>query len=635
MASDMERKAAIKSGELGAAESIALAGASRAKTDAYLDEQTRLARLQAENLIDQNAYELSHLRWRRFNDQISGALRIIAVIFGVLLLLGLATVLWRAHEADGLVVGAFSVPPDLLQAGMSGGVVADDLTQKLATIRRIGNGQSFDQTSDVQSDLGDEFKVQIPETGISLSEAWRALKSWLGHEHAMSGNVRDLGDGRVALTVSYDGAGTASFTGAKTNLGALEQRAGEYVFSLYSPNNYVFYLQDQGHLREALALEERWSGRLGIGFLSLTGNTLRYLGKPRLAIARERYVLAVAGDNPMPRWEILNASEELGDTESTLTTARKLQTYPAAAFPPSFSKSSIEAVLRDARQAEELALGDFSAAQGEDFCLDCDPAERLLARAALDARLHDVQRSRGEIALARDSGRLSAERLGHARERLAEAEGEWTGAVHAAGQYVSALTDTQGVDSRIDAVLARTEAMPLRARALAHTGDFAGAHAQIDKTPGDCDLCLRVRGEIDALQKNDVGAGYWFARAVKQAPDIPFAYADWGEMLLHEGKYDDAIAKFEAANRKGPHFADPLEMWGEALIAKDRSDLALAKFAEAGKYVPNWGRLHLKWGEALLWSGDKSGAQKQFAIAAHLDLTRSEKSELAKERGHG
>ena len=93
-----------------------------------------------------------------------------------------------------------------------------------------------------------------------------------------------------------------------------------------------------------------------------------------------------------------------------------------------------------------------------------------------------------------------------------------------------------------------------------------------------------------------------------------------------------AIAKFENAHRNGPHFADPLEMWGEALIAKSRSDLALAKFEEAAKYAPNWGRLHLKWGEALYYAGKPDEARKQFAIAAKLDLTPSDKSELARMR---
>jgi len=72
------------------------------------------------------------------------------------------------------------------------------------------------------------------------------------------------------------------------------------------------------------------------------------------------------------------------------------------------------------------------------------------------------------------------------------------------------------------------------------------------------------------------------------------------------------------------------------LIAKNRSDLALAKFAEADKYAPNWGLLHLKWGEALVWSGKRDDAQKQFDIAAGLNLTPAETSQLANVRAaHG
>jgi Tfp pilus assembly protein PilF len=65
-------------------------------------------------------------------------------------------------------------------------------------------------------------------------------------------------------------------------------------------------------------------------------------------------------------------------------------------------------------------------------------------------------------------------------------------------------------------------------------------------------------------------------------------------------------------------------------MARNQSHLALAKFEEAEKYAPNWGRLHLKWGEALYYAGKRDDAQKQFARAAQLDLTPSEKSELAK-----
>jgi len=65
-------------------------------------------------------------------------------------------------------------------------------------------------------------------------------------------------------------------------------------------------------------------------------------------------------------------------------------------------------------------------------------------------------------------------------------------------------------------------------------------------------------------------------------------------------------------------------------MAKNQSHLAVAKFVEAEKYAPNWGRLHLKWGEALAYAGKRDEAGKQFVRAAQLDLTPSEKFELAR-----
>ena len=65
-------------------------------------------------------------------------------------------------------------------------------------------------------------------------------------------------------------------------------------------------------------------------------------------------------------------------------------------------------------------------------------------------------------------------------------------------------------------------------------------------------------------------------------------------------------------------------------MAKNQSHKALTKFAEAEKYAPNWGRLHLKWGQALVWSGNKEESAKHFARAATLDLTPTEKQELAR-----
>ena len=122
----------------------------------------------------------------------------------------------------------------------------------------------------------------------------------------------------------------------------------------------------------------------------------------------------------------------------------------------------------------------------------------------------------------------------------------------------------------------------------------------------------------------------WFQRCRRARRPFPLPMPIGARCCWRAGDAAGAIEKFKPANQKGPHFADPLEGWGEALMAKNQSHLALAKFAEAEKYAPNWGRLHLKWGEALVYAGKKDEAKAQFARAAQLDLTPSEKAELAR-----
>jgi tetratricopeptide (TPR) repeat protein len=178
--------------------------------------------------------------------------------------------------------------------------------------------------------------------------------------------------------------------------------------------------------------------------------------------------------------------------------------------------------------------------------------------------------------------------------------------------------------------LVRRFVLKYRALIVTGAGNFADARRLVAATPADCVDCMRARGRIDAMAGNVGAATFWFQRAIVAAPSVPFGYADLGELLLRDGKYDAAIAKFTLANTKGPHFADPLEMWGEALMQKNRSDLALAKFEEANTYAPNWGRLHLEWGKALFYARKKDVSQKQFALAASLDLSATDEAALAK-----
>jgi hypothetical protein len=245
---------------------------------------------------------------------------------------------------------------------------------------------------------------------------------------------------------------------------------------------------------------------------------------------------------------------------------------------------------------------------------------------------HDLDAVRMILAdLPRDPGDTGNNAVGAVRPDLllAAAAEDWNRAL-GLGDAITAYLKTHPHDRR--AALVRL-AVPL-AYAQARLGRFAEAEHTIAPTAADCYPCLIMRARIAAVAGQGPRADWWFGHAEKAGPSLPFAFEEQGKVFLARGQPDAAIKKFTVANQKGPHFADPLEGWGEALMAKNQSHLALAKFAEAQKYAPNWGRLHLKWGEALVYAGQPDEAKAQFARAA-LDLTPSEKSELAKAAAHG
>ena len=305
-----------------------------------------------------------------------------------------------------------------------------------------------------------------------------------------------------------------------------------------------------------------------------------------------------------------------------------------AVFEKGHDRYSPEAVtgLRATLRAQDAELrGDYAGAVSETAAAHGDAVRygQLLGIALNRARLHDgaavawmAEQPRPESFPAAAWVRLSRPL------QMEAALQHWPRVVTMAAERQKAVaqSDFSGTGCELfSAVVLR----PWLALAKARTGDIAGAESLIAATPGDCYDCIRIRGLIASQARQWGRADYWFARAVNDAPSIPFAREDWGRSLVARGQPDAAIEKFTLANQKGPHFADPLEGWGEALMAKNRSDLALAKFAVADKYATNWGRLHLKWGEALYYAGNKDEAQKQFARAATLDLTPSEKAELA------
>lgn len=361
------------------------------------------------------------------------------------------------------------------------------------------------------------------------------------------------------------------------------------------------------------------------------------LGNSRAAIADYRQVIAWNPGSTITYSNLASFEEAGGLAEAALATARSCVRLMERTTAPDIAPAEIPRLRIGCQIRVATQLGDFAAipaladayANANGGTIQNVVGVREIAARA-QAWQHDAAAASAALnSLAQPTTPVAIATRARTRLQMAAAREDWQAVIAQAPAAEDLATRARTGNSltQIGTVL-----RPWAAYAKAMTGDFAAAHVLIDRTPADCDLCLRMRGKIDAVEGNYGGADYWFARAVADAPSIPFAHEDWGRSLLVRGKPDEAIAQFTLANQKGPHFADPLEGWGEALMAKNQSHLALAKFVEAEKYAPNWGRLHLKWGQALVYAGKPEDAKAKFARAAQLDLTPSEKAELAKVR---
>src|SRR6185312_5994618 len=100
----------------------ALSNAGREAAETYLREHTRLARLQADEIVREDRIRHWQLRFTHASTIMKLAFELsLALIFLVIAAIVTGAV-WSAHEASGLVIEAFQVPPDLAGRGLSGQV---------------------------------------------------------------------------------------------------------------------------------------------------------------------------------------------------------------------------------------------------------------------------------------------------------------------------------------------------------------------------------------------------------------------------------------------------------------------------------------------------------------------------------
>ena len=573
MAEEDDATAPGAAGSDGLAAQMAMAAPHGAASQAYLHKHGMLLDLQIENLKKLDEYETSHLRWRRFNDQMRGVLQMMAAAVAALIVIAIGAAVWSAHEADGVVIEAFSVPPDFAAKGLSGQVIAARLQDRLAALQAATF--SLRAPSSYANNWGDDIKVQIPDTGVSIGEVNRFLRGWLGRETHITGEVWRTSDG-IAVTARAGDDASPVIAGREAEFDKLIQSAAEAVYRRTQPYRYGIYLLQAGRLDEAKGIfaslarsgmhaDRAWAH---IGLAAV----LEARGDLRAGLEEYKNAGGEAPDFPLAWGDGANTEVDLGHDEDALIDTRKALSLGLGGSGAAINPYYMESFALGAKSSVAVSLGDNTGALALDRRLQSMEDRKSWENSFENdlvacAGMHDAHCAQRAWARLPSADAYSGTSAGVALNRegaLAVAQtrlGQWREAEGTLG-LIAPEVDKAGKPL---AWLRDTFVAPLQALTRAELGDAARARALIATTPLDCELCLFVRGRVEAAAGNRRGAEYWFARADAFAPSFPFVDSEWGKMLLDDGDASGAIAKFEIANRRSPGFADPLEDVGRGL----------------------------------------------------------------------
>ena len=563
----------------------------------YLVEQRRLVQLQIRHFDEERRLAIAAAKRKRYADRVRNTLSTLVALIVLGLVVAISRMTIEAINDHSIVVEGFTVPPDLAARGASSQAVAENLVSRLAAIRSTANRNSLAHTEEIHAEQAGSLKIEIPQTGVSLDELERFVHRWLGHQILVNGEVRNETGGDMSIALHVAGAEPIDVRGPSADLDQLIQETAERAFASFDPSNYVIYLAASGRSPEALTAAEHYvrSSDVQAGSRQIRASAYSLWGgfDPDQHRALSRALIAIDLDpRIMVGWfEAATSSAQLGHDQAANEYSHKLLSTKIQDQLPQL-RGGYPYVISEAHIAIDQATGDFAALAADYRGQPSSVIEDYARRARVAAALHDESLSREQLARAITAG-ASDDETRDTRWYVSSAAGDWPEALSDARALVDEETAKKaaapGPDWAGQTELAlQTLYRPRLAYAELMNRDVTSASALITQSAADCYLCVRIRALIAASAGDPAASDRWFAEAVRQAPDLPMAYLEWGQTLLVRGDLTGAAKQLALAHEKGPHFADPLKALGDVLVKQGRPREALGKYDEALRYAPNW-----------------------------------------------
>ena len=173
-------------------------------------------------------------------------LALLATAIGI----GLVVMVRDAVTSRSVVIESFDTPPALAASGVSGRVVAAGLLDVLTGIQAASRTGA--ERRSLSNAWTSEIAIEVPETGVSIGQIERMLKSRFGHDLHIDGDLVQTEKGGLALTVRGSGILPKTFTDEARNLDKLLTEAGEYVYGQSQPGLWAAYLSNNDRNDEAI-----------------------------------------------------------------------------------------------------------------------------------------------------------------------------------------------------------------------------------------------------------------------------------------------------------------------------------------------------------------------------------------------
>jgi hypothetical protein len=369
-----------------------LAGRQRIVADkrsSLLDHRLERVGLERQHIEAQN----HHLHLQHIHDKLRLVLDAGLACLGVALALLLIWAVWTASQSKSVVVEAFTVPPSFEAQGLSGAVVAAQFLDRLQEIQRRG---AIDPTAatHIEDAWTREIRVELPETGISLGEIQKFLRSWLGHDVLISGAVVEDGDDALVLTVRGNGVPAQRVAGKASELDMMVASAAERALGAARPVELLAYLESTSRHAEAAELA---GPMLALStpseapqILNMWGNALTGLGRWAEALDRYREANRLSSNHAQYAMNETIALERLGLRRGGIDLHESLQAYARV----SDSTHLLYEVLIASQDA--IALASMHDAAGAEFALQqaargaMGPVDRITAQQARSTLAHEL-----------------------------------------------------------------------------------------------------------------------------------------------------------------------------------------------------------------------------------------------------